>query len=293
MYGSRKVLQKKKKIKRKIFSDGIEKKVVQWVTIFFFPFLSVTTLYRTLESTSHSHNPPSSTPHKQDDQFPMFKSIFRKTVPLVAFGVGLTAFPKDWRKGQFGDKKLLVINDSVLQQIESSDIYKELSANTNLRMYNSSHKFPDQHHKNYVNTGLLFGPDLMEIDPVVFIDENVGELTSFYHLGDKLISQDGQIHNGVVSTILDEGLCSAGFPLLPSKKGVTAKLLIDFKNQAPPQSTVVLHAKVKEHKGRKVVIEGYLETLPVNKSEKPLLIAESRCVLVEPKWFKYFRWLQV
>ncbi|KAK6882295.1 hypothetical protein K6H10_000935 [Candida tropicalis] len=248
----------------------------------------------------------------------MFKSIFRKTVPLVAFGAGLTAFPKDWRKGQFGDKKLLVINDSVLQQIESSDIYKELSANTNLRMYNSSHKFPDQHHKNYVNTGLLFGPDLMEIDPfpdqhhknyvntgllfgpdlmeidpVVFIDENVGELTSFYHLGDKLISQDGQIHNGVVSTILDEGLCSAGFPLLPSKKGVTAKLSIDFKNQAPPQSTVVLHAKVKEHKGRKVVIEGYLETLPVNKSEKPLLIAESRCVLVEPKWFKYFRWLQV
>ena len=146
MYGSRKVLQKK--IKRKIFSDGIEKKVVRWSTIFFFfPFLSLTTLYRTLKSTSHSHNPPSSTPHKQDDQFPMFKSIFRKTVPLVAFGAGLTAFPKDWRKGQFGDKKLLVINDSVLQQIESSDIYKELSANTNLRMYNSSHKFPDQHHK--------------------------------------------------------------------------------------------------------------------------------------------------
>lgn len=171
---------------------------------------------------------------------------------MLAFGVGIAAFPKDWRKGQFGDKKLLVINDSVLEQIRSTDRYKQLVNDPNLKHYNSSHAFPDQHHKNYVNTGLLFGPDLMEIDPIVFLDEKNGELTSFYHLGDKLISQDGQIHNGIVSTILDEGLCSAGFPLLPSKKGVTASLLIDFKNQAPPQSTVVLHAKVKEAKGRKI-----------------------------------------
>ena len=223
----------------------------------------------------------------------MFRSLVRKTTPLLAFGVGIAAFPKDWRKGQFGDKKLLVINDSVLEQIRSTDRYKQLVNDPNLKHYNSSHAFPDQHHKNYVNTGLLFGPDLMEIDPIVFLDEKNGELTSFYHLGDKLISQDGQIHNGIVSTILDEGLCSAGFPKLPSKKGVTASQLIDFKNQAPPQSTVVLHAKVKEAKGRKVVIEGYLETLPLNKSETPLLIAESKCVLVEPKWFKYFAWLQV
>ncbi|EMG50757.1 hypothetical protein SBY92_001534 [Candida maltosa Xu316] len=223
----------------------------------------------------------------------MFKSLVRKTTPLIAFGVGLAAFPKEWRKGQFSDRKLLVINDSVLDQIKSTDTFKTLLANPDLKHYNSSNKFPDQHHHNYVNTGLLFGPDMMEIDPIVFIDEKKGELTSFYHLGDKLISQDGQIHNGIVSTILDEGLCSAGFPLLPSKKGVTARLSIDFKNQAPPRSTVVLHAKVKDAKGRKVVIEGYLETLPLNKDEKPLLIAESKCVLVEPKWFKYFSWLQV
>lgn len=34
----------------------------------------------------------------------MFRSLVRKTTPLLAFGVGIAAFPKDWRKGQFGDK---------------------------------------------------------------------------------------------------------------------------------------------------------------------------------------------
>lgn len=223
----------------------------------------------------------------------MFKGLVRKTIPLVALGVGIAGFPREWRSGSLPCSKLLHINEDVLTKIQATEEYKKLADNKALKQYNSSHAFPGQHHRNYVGTGLLFGPDLFEIDPIVFIDEEKGELTSFYHLGDKLISQDGQIHNGVVSTILDEGLCSAGFPLLPAKKGVTAKLLIDFKNQAPPQSTVVLRAKVKEAKGRKVVIQGYLETLPFDGKEKPLLIAESSCILVQPKWFKYFTWLQI
>lgn len=223
----------------------------------------------------------------------MFRGTVRKTIPLFAFAVGAVAFPKDWRKGQFlTDRKLNHINDSVIQQIEATDEYKRLVSNPNVKHYTSSKSFPQQHRNNYINTGILFGPDLMEIDPLVFVNESTGELTSFYHLGDKLISQDGQIHNGIISTILDEGLCSAGFSKLPSKRGVTASLLIDFENQAPPQSTVVLHSKVKEAKGRKVVIEGYLETLS-DSVEKPLLIAKANCVLVEPKWFKYFSWLQI
>ncbi|KAK6458037.1 HotDog domain-containing protein [Scheffersomyces xylosifermentans] len=223
----------------------------------------------------------------------MFRRLVRTVTPLVAFGVGIAAFPAEWRKGNWRDKKILHINDSVLQQIQDSEIYKTLLADKNYTQYNTSHAFPDQHHKNYVATGLLFGPNLFEIDPIVFLSEKNGELTSFYHLGDQLISQDGQIHNGVISTILDEGLCSAGFPLLPSKKGVTASLSIDFKNQAPPGSTVVLRAKVLEAKGRKVVIEGTLETLPSSISEKSIKIAESKCILVEPKWFKYFSWFQI
>ncbi|QEL62169.1 hypothetical protein SBP28_004180 [Candidozyma auris] len=96
------------------------------------------------------------------------------------------------------------------------------------------------------------------------------------------------LHNGITATILDEGLCACGFSSLPSKRGVTANLTIDFKNQAQPQSTVVLRAKVAEAKGRKVVIDGTLSTFPTHLGEKPMEIASAKCVLVEPKWFKYF-----
>ncbi|EGW33311.1 uncharacterized protein SPAPADRAFT_60651 [Spathaspora passalidarum NRRL Y-27907] len=222
-----------------------------------------------------------------------FRGFVCKTIPIVAFGVGIASFPRSWRKEYKGDPKLLRINESVLNQIQDTELYKTLQTNNNFKQYNSSHAFPGQHHSNYIGTGLLFGPDLFEIDPIVFLNEEKGELVSFYHLGESLISQDGQIHNGVTSTILDEGLCSAGFPLLPAKKGVTASLSIDFKNQAPPRSTVILRAKVKEAKGRKVVIEGYLETLSFDLSVKPTRVADAKCVLVQPKWFKYLQWLQI
>lgn len=222
----------------------------------------------------------------------ILKTFTRLTTPLVAFGVGFAAFPRDWRKGNLFDRKLNHINDSIFEDIQDTAEFKALEADRSLTKYYSSSIFPAQHRKNYVGSGLLFGPDLNEIDPIVFLDETNGKLTSFYHLGRKLISQDGQIHNGVVATMLDEGLCACGFPLLPSKKGVTAKLSIDFENQAPPNSTVVLRAYVKEAKGRKVVISGNLETLPL-KGETPLKIANAECILVEPKWFRYFSWLKV
>lgn len=222
----------------------------------------------------------------------MLKTFTRLSSPFLALGAGFAVFPKDWRKGNLGDRKLMHINESVVQQIQETQEYQTLAADDTVRQYNSSDAFPSQHHRNYVGSGLLFGPNLLEIDPIIFVNSKAGELTSFYHLGEKLVSQDGNIHNGVVSTILDEGLCTCGFPLLPSNKGVTAKLSIDFKNQAPPGSTVVLRAKVKESKGRKVVIHGALETLPFS-GEQPVKIAESHCILVEPKWFKYFSWLQI
>lgn len=214
-------------------------------------------------------------------------------MPLVAFGAGLAFFPQQWRSSKLADQKICHINTDVVSEIEKCDQYKQLNNDKSFHKYCKSTIFPEQHHHNYVGSGLLFGPDLFEIDPIVFLNNSTGELVSFYHLGDKLISQDGKIHNGVISTILDEGLCSAGFPLLPSKRGVTAKLSIDFKNQAPPNSTIILKAKVLESKGRKVVIEGELSTLPLKPDEQPILIAKSNCILVEPKWFKYFSWLQI
>lgn len=223
----------------------------------------------------------------------LLRRFTRLTTPVLAFGAGLALFPAEWRRSKFQPAKLTHFNQDALDRISKSDLYKQLKDDPNYKMYNNSESFPKQHHENFVSRGMLFGPDLFEVDPVVFLNESAGELTAFYHLGKELVSGDGMLHNGITSTILDEGLCACGFSKLPSKKGVTANLTIDFKNQAQPQSTVVLRARVEEVKGRKVVIKGNLLVFPTRFGEQPMEIATASCVLVEPKWFRYFRWLQI
>lgn len=221
-----------------------------------------------------------------------FKTFTRLTSPLVAFGVGFMFFPAEWRRGQWETRKLSFINESAMKHIQNSALYQQLEQDKNNTKTFNSDTFPSQHKKNHIGSGILFGPDLFEVDPILFTNDSEGEVTGFYHLGKRLISQDGLIHNGITATILDEGLCRCGFAQLPSKKGVTANLTIDFHNQAPPDSTVVLRARVESAKGRKVVITGNLTTLPVL-GEDALEIASATCVLVEPKWFRYLGWLGI
>ncbi|GEQ71541.1 hypothetical protein JCM33374_g5226 [Metschnikowia sp. JCM 33374] len=212
------------------------------------------------------------------------------SAPLAAFAVGFVAFPAEWRKGQWQYRQLSYMNDEAMNRIENSALYKSLQEDKYTVMTRSSEMFPAQHKHNHVGSGLLAGQGLMEVDPIIFTNTKTRELTGFYHLGKDVTSADGQIHNGVTSTILDEGLCFCGFADLPSKRGFTANLTIDFHNQAPPESTLVLRAKVIETKGRKVVIDGTLSTMSFGAAPS-IDIASAKCVLVEPKWFKYFRWL--
>lgn len=220
------------------------------------------------------------------------RAFTRFSTPLAAFAIGFVAFPLEWRKGQWENRHLSYMNEEAVRKIENCDLYKFLEADQDTKMSRSSETFPEQHRKNHVGLGLLSGLGLMEVDPIIFINDKKGELTAFYHLGKNLISADGQIHNGVTSTILDEALCLCGFSKLPSKRGFTANLSIDFKNQAPPESTVILRAKVVESKGRKVIIDGTLSAIDFD-SGKNLDIASAKCILVEPRWFKYLRWLPI
>lgn len=213
-------------------------------------------------------------------------------MPIISFGVGFFAFPHDLRSNR-GIGKINDVNPNIMEEIRKSSDFQRLSNDPDVVQYSLSEKVPSQHRKNYVGSGLLFGPDLMEIDPVLLLNGNTGEMAGFYHLGDKLVSYDGLVHNGIIATILDEGLCTCGFSKLPSKRGVTAKLSINFHEQAPPNSTVVLMAKVLEARGRKVIINGTLKTFPLTRNEKSITIADAQCILVEPKWFKYFKWVQL
>lgn len=212
----------------------------------------------------------------------MFRATTRFTIPLVA---GAAAFGLNpLRKSMFDSPNP---PKETLDQIKQNPLYQSLSQDPSFTIQDARKEFPKQHHNNLVTAGLLYGDKLFEIDPIVFTN-NKGKLYAFHYIGEKLVSEDGKVHNGITSTLLDEGLCATGFPLLPSKKGVTAKLEIDFINQAPANSPVLLQAQVVEHSRRKVVIEGSLQTL----NAPPVTIATANCVLVEPRWFKYVSWLQ-
>jgi acyl-coenzyme A thioesterase PaaI-like protein len=215
----------------------------------------------------------------------------RAALSTAFFGIGFATFARAWPSDSLEEnsKKLEQQRVEIIDQIKNTANYHELISNDKFVPSTQSARVPGEHQINHVTQGLLFGPHHLEIDPIVFMNNTDHELQAYYHLGQKLTSYDGKIHNGLLSTLLDELLCFCGFPLLPSGRGVTGKLSVEFDQQAKPDTTVLLKAKVKEHRGRKVVIEGHIETVEA----KPKIIARAECILVEPKWFKYFSWLSI
>lgn len=180
--------------------------------------------------------------------------------------------------------------EDVVQFLAAHPHYTASTATSPSRRHSSG--VPGDLRANHVSTGLLFGPQHLSIDPVIVQGDDT--LSAYYHLGKNLVSaEDGRVHNGVLATLLDEGLCVCGFPALPSKRGVTGRLSIEFADTLPPgEATVRVEGKVVSKKGRKVVIAGRLVEMGEGKrSERVLATAE--CVLVEPTWFKYLKWLPV
>lgn len=172
-----------------------------------------------------------------------------------------------------------------LQTIRKLPLYQKLSDDPLFKLSQHSALIPKAHLENHVGQGFLFGPKHLEVDPIVFTNRTDKTLVGFYHLGKNLVGYDEKIHNGLIATLLDETLCFCGFPFLPNKRGVTARLSVDYLGKAERDSAVVLYAKVVQQKGRKCIIDGNIETVDGRE------IARARCVLVEPKWFKFFKFI--
>ncbi|CAB4255905.1 similar to Saccharomyces cerevisiae YBL095W Putative protein of unknown function [Maudiozyma barnettii] len=254
-------------------------------------------------------------------RFSVLKGINRVIIlPTAGFTLGVATFIKGWPD----ESEALTLEDQVqesskvyskskqplylqrldiLHKISNQPLYKELMMDPDVKHTFQSEGIPQGHRFYHVGQGQLFGPGKLEIDPLVFMNEKKGEIVVFYHLGKDLGNERGQIHKGVLSLLLDEGLCFCGFPRLPNKRGVTAKLSIEFAKEIPQDSTIVLRAHVSESKGRKCIIDGSLESLPqrniINKilrqggSSDGTIYVKSKCILVEPKWFKYFSWVNL
>ncbi|KAK5734863.1 hypothetical protein LTR17_008635 [Elasticomyces elasticus] len=96
----------------------------------------------------------------------------------------------------------------------------------------------------------------------------------------------GEVHGGLLATLLDEGLARACFPALPNKVGVTASLKIDYRVPCPAGSYIVLKAQTTKVEGRKAWVKGWIELLGDDEGEGTKLV-EAEALFIEPKGAKH------
>lgn len=221
----------------------------------------------------------------------------RTIVSSGFFAAGFVMCAHAWPSSKGDDPKVMSARNketlSLFSSVQNSAIFQRLIDDSSFRMLISSDLIPEAHRVNHVGLGLLNSPKKINIGPLIFINPEKGEMYSFCRLNSNLVGTDGKIHNGVISTLMDESLCFCGFPKLPSKRGVTARLSINYHAKASPDSMVILVAKVTNHHNRKCVINGHIETYDEKSLKKPEVIADGECILVQPKWFKYFDWVHL
>lgn len=232
----------------------------------------------------------------------MFKNIAKCTaISAAGFTVGFSSFLKPWHVDESSmqtlKRPLETQRQDIIEKLQSTKVYMNLIDTHEIKK--QSERIPIPHRPNHVGQGLLYGPGHLEIDPIVCQDLSNKKLTVFYHLGNNLANEKKTVHKGILTLLLDEALCYCGFPTLPSKRGVTARLNVKFFRDIPIDSTVILNANVVESKGRKCIIKGTLESLSESNgmwwssNNKPIIYATAECILVEPKWFKYISWVNV
>lgn len=175
------------------------------------------------------------------------------------------------------------------QHIHNSSLVKQLREDPDVEESRYYDAVPILHRENMLTTGLLAGKGVLTVEPLVFRNTKTGKSYVFYHVGNRMDGHDGIVHGGLLATLMDEGLTRCGFPFLPSKYGVTASLVLNYRSPVRSDSYIVLVSEVEEAKGRKVIVKGRLESLPDTGS--PITLVEGEVILVEPKWAKYLTWM--
>ncbi|KAK9380651.1 Thioesterase/thiol ester dehydrase-isomerase [Kockiozyma suomiensis] len=169
-------------------------------------------------------------------------------------------------------------------EISALPLVQSLRADPRYKESRPHAEFPIHLRDHSLTTGVLLSPDRLTVPSLVFVDKSKLESVAVMKIGSKLCGHPGIIHGGLLATLLDEGLCHVGFHALPSRLGVTAKLAVNFRSPAYADKIYIMHAKVTKHEGRKAWVSGYIESVPEKAGDKPVVIAESEVMVVQPKW---------
>lgn len=142
-------------------------------------------------------------------------------------------------------------------------------------------KVSDQALPNHLTAHTLAGPGRISVAPYVLIDNELGSLLAYYHLGNQLSGLTGFIHEGFLAVLLDECMGRACISLLPAKNAVTAHLKLDYRNPVESDSVIVVRAETERVEGRKAWVKGIVEAVGENDGQ---VLVECHALFVQPKW---------
>ena len=179
------------------------------------------------------------------------------------------------------DENSAKINDFLVNH----RVAMELRANTGYNESRPHLKIPEAMRMHHLTSGVLAGPGRIEVPPLMFVEkEGKGGITLTY-LGADICGHPGLVHGGALATLLDESLARCCFQALPNKVGLTANLNVNYRNPVPAGSYVLIRSKTAKVEGRKVWVEGTLESLP-KEGEAPVVYVEATALFIEPRQAK-------
>ena len=166
--------------------------------------------------------------------------------------------------------------------IQNHPLTKSLRANHAYVESRPHLRLPETHRKHSLTAGILRGPGLIPVPPLVFCEEGKN-LVSICYLGTDMCGHIGVVHGGLLATLMDEGMAKCCFAALPNKIGLTARLTVNYRAPAPAGSFVVMKAEVVKVEGRKAWVEARIETLGEGADGGKILV-EGEGLFVEPKY---------
>ncbi|KAJ5734909.1 thioesterase [Penicillium malachiteum] len=136
-------------------------------------------------------------------------------------------------------------------------------------------------HKGSPAFKFLKGHDRLPLSPFIWSDGEGKRVVCICYFGLGLADFKKTVHRGVLATLVDEILGLVCSLALSNGYGVTGNLTIDYRSALPTNSYVVLRANVVKVDGRKVFVDGSVETLAVIEDQQPKAIAHAKGIYLE------------
>ncbi|KAK3934003.1 HotDog domain-containing protein [Diplogelasinospora grovesii] len=108
--------------------------------------------------------------------------------------------------------------------------------------------------------GALLGPGRLEVFPFAW-SEPGRSYNMLCYLGSDVCGHLGVVHGGLLATMLDEVFLRCCSEALPHAVFMTANLTINYKSPVYVGRDVAIRVKIISVEGRKVRVEGCIETL--------------------------------